>query len=154
MMWKRGEAECMVHLYTFRHLLRQQIDCINVSNANSLWNTESQRIAFGCLPNIYCTVVCCLPRFDMTSTLSWEYTCTEGSHTPNETASACRNALVCTAYFSAHKQSWFASCTVQPEPSAVDLSKGAPAKAITAQVRSVVSQHVRIFHFEHRLYSN
>ncbi len=41
---------------------------INVLYANSLWCTDSQRIAFGCLPNVCHTAECCLPRLRNTST--------------------------------------------------------------------------------------
>ncbi len=41
---------------------------INVLYANSLWCTDSRRIAFGCLPNVRHTAECCLPRLRNTST--------------------------------------------------------------------------------------
>ncbi len=41
---------------------------INVLYANSLWCTDSRRIAFGCLPNVHHTAECCLPRLRNTST--------------------------------------------------------------------------------------
>ncbi len=41
---------------------------INVLYANSLWCTDSWRIAFGCSPNIRHTAECCLPRLRNTST--------------------------------------------------------------------------------------
>ncbi len=41
---------------------------INVLYANSLWCTDSQRIAFGCLPNVRHTAECCLPLVRTTST--------------------------------------------------------------------------------------
>ncbi len=41
---------------------------INVLYANSLWCTDSRRIAFGCLPNVRRTAECCLPRLRNTST--------------------------------------------------------------------------------------
>ncbi len=41
---------------------------INVLYVNSLWCTDSRRIAFGCLPNIRHTAECCLPRLKKTST--------------------------------------------------------------------------------------
>ncbi len=41
---------------------------INVLYANSLWCTDSQRIAFGCSLNIRHTAECCLPRLWNTST--------------------------------------------------------------------------------------
>ncbi len=41
---------------------------INVLHANSIWCTDSRRIAFGCLPNVCHTAKCCLPRLRNTST--------------------------------------------------------------------------------------
>ncbi len=41
---------------------------INVLYANSLWCTDSQRIAFGCSPNVRHTAECYLPRLRNTST--------------------------------------------------------------------------------------
>ncbi len=41
---------------------------INVLYANSPWCTNSQRIAFGCLPNVRCMAECCLPRLGNMST--------------------------------------------------------------------------------------
>ncbi len=41
---------------------------INVLYANSLWCTDSRRIAFGCSPNVCHTAKCCLPRLRNTST--------------------------------------------------------------------------------------
>ncbi len=41
---------------------------INVLYANSLWCTDSRRIAFGCLPNVCHTAECCLPRLRIMST--------------------------------------------------------------------------------------
>ncbi len=41
---------------------------INVLYANSLWCTDSWRIAFGCSPNVHHTAECCLPRLRNTST--------------------------------------------------------------------------------------
>ncbi len=92
-------------------------------------------------------------RFSLFLIRSREYSCTEASCTPNEAASACRNALVCMANFSVCEQSWFASCTAQPEPSAVGPSKWEPAKASATQVGSACAyrisrQHVHIFYFE------
>ncbi len=50
-----------------------------------------------------------------------------------------RNALVCTANFSAREQPWFASCTAWPEPSTVSPTKWALAVASAIQVGSTVS---------------
>ncbi len=41
---------------------------INVLYTNSLWCTDSRRIAFRCSPNIRRTAKCCLPRLRKTST--------------------------------------------------------------------------------------
>ncbi len=41
---------------------------INVLYANSLWCTDSRRIAFGCSPNVRHTAKCCLPRLNNIST--------------------------------------------------------------------------------------
>ncbi len=38
--------------------------------ANSLWCTNSRRIAFGCSPNVRHAAECCLPRLRNTSTLN------------------------------------------------------------------------------------
>ncbi len=43
---------------------------INILYANSLWNTDSWWIAFGCLPNICRTAECCFPHLGNTSTLN------------------------------------------------------------------------------------
>ncbi len=50
---------------------------INISNANSLWSTDSPRIVFGCLPYIRRTAECCLPHLDGKSTLNnhFVFTC-------------------------------------------------------------------------------
>ncbi len=42
---------------------------INILYENSLWSTNSQRIALCCLPNVCRTVECCLPCLSNTSTL-------------------------------------------------------------------------------------
>ncbi len=41
---------------------------INVLYASSFWCTDSQRIAFGCLPNVRHKAECCLPRLRNMST--------------------------------------------------------------------------------------
>ncbi len=43
---------------------------MKVLYANSLWCTDSRRIAFGCSPNIHHTAECGLPRLGNTSTLN------------------------------------------------------------------------------------
>ncbi len=43
---------------------------INILYANSLWSTDSRRIAFGCLQNVHRTVECCLPHLGITSILN------------------------------------------------------------------------------------
>ncbi len=48
---------------------------INVLYANSLWCTDSRRIAFGCSPNVRRTAECCSPRLGNTSTLSIFFEC-------------------------------------------------------------------------------
>ncbi len=50
---------------------------INILYANSLWCTDSQRIAFGCSPNVCHTAECCLPCLkDMsTSNVRIVFTC-------------------------------------------------------------------------------
>ncbi len=61
-MQTRAEAECMVH--TFVHCLAfaeaANRPYSNILYGNSLWYTDSRRIAFGCLPNIHRTAEYCL----------------------------------------------------------------------------------------------
>ncbi len=75
-MWKRGEAECMVHfVHCSAFAEASNKPHINVLNANSLWSTDSQRIAFGCLLNVCHIDECCLPHLGNTFTLTrlWPY---------------------------------------------------------------------------------
>ncbi len=57
-----------VHCLTFAKATNRP--CINVLNVSSLRSTDSQWIAFGCLPNIHHRAKCCLPRCANTSTLN------------------------------------------------------------------------------------
>ncbi len=57
-----------VHCSTFAETANRPY--INVSYANSLWCTNSRRIAFSCSSNIRRMVECCLPRIGNISTLN------------------------------------------------------------------------------------
>ncbi len=68
-MWKRGEAEHMVHLYTLAFAEASNRPYINVFNVNSFWSTNSWWILVGGSPNVRRIADCCLHRLGNTFTL-------------------------------------------------------------------------------------
>ncbi len=90
---------------------------------DSLWSTDSRRIAFvrpqteeavflSSVTRLHCYTClasACLARIFVLM-WTWLYTCAEASCALNESTSACHDALVCTANFRVHEQPRFASC--------------------------------------------
>ncbi len=89
-MWTRHERRGRMY-GTFLHCLA----FINVLYANSLWNTNSWLIAFGCSPNIRHTAKCCLPLLGNKSTLNdgFVFACCVRIHIPF--AFRCKPSLRC-----------------------------------------------------------